>query len=100
MYSHYPEKFQTMKWADLPKGQGGLGKEGAGVAARGGRQSSMPGGSGHKTLSLSHTGAAQGLCLWPVISWPSPLGLGSHAGNSPEFPDFLIYEMGTVICTL
>lgn len=49
-------------------------------------------------LTLGLTGTAQGLFLWSVISWPS--GLRGPIGNSPEFPDFLIYKMGTVLCTL
>jgi hypothetical protein len=50
------------------------------------------------TLTLGLTGTAQGLFLWSVISWPS--GLLGPIGNSPEFPDFLIYKVGTVLCTL
>lgn len=26
--SHYPDKFQTMRWANLPKGQGKLDEKG------------------------------------------------------------------------
>lgn len=48
------------------------------------------------TLSLlGLAGTAQGLSLWSVISWPS--GLLGPIGNSPEFPNFLIYKMGTVL---
>lgn len=49
-------------------------------------------------LTLGLTGTAQGLFLWSVISWPS--GLLGPIGNSPDFPDFLIYKVGTVLCTL
>lgn len=44
---------------------------------------------------LGLAGTAQGLSLWSVISWPS--GLLGPIGNSPEFPNFLIYKMGTVL---
>lgn len=49
-------------------------------------------------LTLGLTGTAQGLFLWSIISWPS--GLLGPIGNSPDFPDFLIYKVGTALCTL
>jgi hypothetical protein len=76
-----------MKWADLLKGQAGRNRRGLG--------------SQTQVLTLGLTGTTQGLFLWPLISWPSsPLGPSGSARNSPEFPDFLIYRMGTVLCTL
>lgn len=83
----------------MPRGQGRRGK-GEPAGAGGGQSEPAARVTGHKALSWGLTGAPQGLCLWPVISWPSPLGPGGYAGNSPEFPNFLIYKMGTVMCTL
>lgn len=81
-----------MRWAQLPKGHG-RAEESDWDGALGESCQGVP-----NTLTLGLTGTAQGLFLWSVISWPR--GLLGPLGNSPEFPDFLIYKVGTVLCTL